>query len=148
MKRKTIKKSAEIKAAREKVWDVLLQDKYTRTWYAVFSEGAHAETDWKLGSKAVFLDNKGSGIIGRVVVNKPQELISIEYNGIVAQGVEDYESDAAKDMAGALETYRLSEKDGLIHLSVECEMPAEFFDGMSLAWDKAIGKIKEMSEAL
>ena len=33
---KTIKKSIEIKASKEKVWEVLTEDKYTRIWYADF----------------------------------------------------------------------------------------------------------------
>ena len=41
----------DINAPREKVWDVLWQDDSYRKWTSVFSEGSHAETDWKKGSK-------------------------------------------------------------------------------------------------
>jgi uncharacterized protein YndB with AHSA1/START domain len=142
----TIEKSIDINAPKERVWDVLLNDKFTRIWYSEFSEGAYAETDWKVGSKALFLDKKQCGIVGKVIANKPYEVISIEYEGIVMDGVEDYESADAKQVKGALETYHLSEKNGVTRVSIECDMGPEWFETMSLSWDKALLKIKELSE--
>ena len=54
---KTIRHSIAINARKEKVWDVLFQDKYTCIWFSQFSEGAHAETDWSIGNEAVFIDD-------------------------------------------------------------------------------------------
>ena len=143
----TIKKSIEIKSPKEKVWNVLLQDEFTRKWYALFSEGTHAETDWQVGSKAKFTDNSGSGLISRITINKPFEIISMEHEGFVAaDGKEDYESDAAKAVKGGHETYMLSGADETTQLSIECDMDAQYFDIMSSAWDKALQKIKELSE--
>jgi hypothetical protein len=45
MKKRTIKKAIAINASRQKVWDVLLLDKYTRMWYSEFSEGSRVETN-------------------------------------------------------------------------------------------------------
>ena len=146
MKSKTIKKSIDINAPKEKVWDVLLNDKYTRIWYAEFSEGSHAETDWKLGSKAVFTDGSGCGMVGRIVENKPAEVISVEYEGTIINGVEDYESEMSKAVKGTRETYKLSEKNGVTHLDISCEMGEEYFDMMSAAWDRALQKIKGFAE--
>ncbi|MBC7888409.1 MAG: SRPBCC domain-containing protein [Ferruginibacter sp.] len=147
MKHKTIKKSIEINAPKEKVWEVLLDDKFTRIWYAEFSEGSHAETDWKIGSKALFTDNSKTGIVGKIIENKPSELISIGYEGIVgADGIEDYESDKAMEVKGSYETYTLSQNDeGKTLLSISCDMAENYFDTMSLAWDKALLKIKTLS---
>jgi uncharacterized protein YndB with AHSA1/START domain len=144
---KTIKKSINISAPKEKVWDILLNDKFNRIWYAEFSEGTHAETDWKVGSKVVFKDNRQSGMIGKIIENKPDEALSIEYQGILNAGSEDYESAGAKQMKGGRETYQLSEKEGITKVSIESGMTEEYFDSMSLAWDKALQKIKELSEA-
>jgi len=150
METKIIKKSINLQAPKEKVWDVLINDKFTRIWYAEFSEGSHADTDWKVGSKVTFTDHSMSGIVGRVIANNPYEIISVEYEGLVKDGVEDYESKAAKNMKGGRETYRLSEMDGVTHLLVEGEgdMPSDFFESMSGLWDKALMKIKELSEGL
>lgn len=146
MEKQTIKKSIEINTSKEKVWDVLLNDKFTKIWYAEFSEGSHAETDWKVGSKAIFTDNSKEGLVGKVIVNKPNEVISVEYQGTVIDGKEDYESDVSKNVKGGLETYRLSEKDGVTYLSIECDMAPELFESMSLLWEKALQKVKELSE--
>lgn len=141
-----IKKSIQISAPKEKVWDVLLQDHSTRIWYAAFSEGSYAETDWQLGSKAIFKDNSNSGMVGTVVVNRPHEVISVEYTGVIENGEEIYNNEVAKAVQGGRETYRLSEKYGITQLNIECDMSEEYFDMMSAAWDQALQKIKELAE--
>lgn len=146
MKKETIRKSIEICAPKEKVWDVLFSDKFTRIWYAEFSEGSHALTDWKVGSKAIFIDNSQNGIIGKIIENKLHEAISIEYEGVVTKNVEDYQSAAALGVKGGLETYHLAENNGATHVSIECDMDETAFGFMSKAWDKAIMKIKSLSE--
>lgn len=146
MKTETIKKTIDISAPREKVWDVLLQDKFTRIWYAEFSEGTYAETDWQVGSKAVFKDHTESGMVGKVITNQPNELLSVEYQGLVADGKEDYQSAEAQQVKGGRETYRLAEKNGVTQLSIEGDMSEAYFETMSLAWNKALQKIKELSE--
>lgn len=142
----TIKKTVAVNAPKEKVWDVLLQDNFNRLWFAAFSEGTYADTDWQLGSKVKFIDNSNSGLIGEVVVNRPYEVISVEYTGVVEAGEEDYESPAAKAMQGSRETYRLTQKEGVTTLAIESDMAEEYFDMMAAAWDTALEKIKELAE--
>jgi hypothetical protein len=147
MKQTTIRKSIDVNAPKEIVWEVLLDDKFTRIWYAEFSEGSHAETDWKIGSKAVFTDNSGCGLIATVVANKPYEFLQLQYTGYMNSGIEDYHSKIAQEVKGGLETYRLSEKDGVTNLSIECSMSEQMFETMSLAWNKALLKLQELSES-
>ena len=142
----TIKKSIEISAPPEKVYEVLVNDKYLPVWYEAFSKGSRAETDWKVGSKAVFTDDGLSGLVGRIVVNDPGKEISIEYLGVLTGGKEDYESEMAKNFKGARETYRLSGQNGTTRLDVECDMGEDYADHMSAMWDKALQKIRELSE--
>lgn len=144
---KTIKKSIDINASKEKVWDVLMNDKYERIWYAEIREGAHAETDWQVGSKALFTDERKAGVVGKVISNKPHEVIAVEYQGIVVNGVEDYNSSDAKNIKGGLEKYELKEKKGVTHLSIACDMPETYYKSMSEAWDRALQKIKKLSES-
>lgn len=143
---KTIKKSIEIKAPKNKVWDVLVQDQYTKKWYSEFSEGSHAETDWKVGSKAVFTDTTGGGMVAKVVENKPGEALSLEYEGVVVKGKEDYESEEAKKYKGGHENYKLTGKDGTTQLAIESDMTEDMFESMSESWEKALQKIKVLSE--
>jgi hypothetical protein len=143
---KTIKKSIAVNAPKQKVWEVLLNDETTRIWYAEFSAGSHAETDWKIGSKALFTDNSGDGLLGKIVENKNAEILSIEYLGAVVKGQEDYDSDMAKAVKGGMEIYKLTEINGVTELTISCDMDENWFDTMSLAWDRALQKIKALSE--
>ncbi len=146
MKNQTIKKSIDINASKEKVWDVLTNDSLNRIWFNEFSEGTKADTDWQIGSKAIFTDSSGMGIIGKIAESKPGEYLSIEYLGVAANGAEDYESEEAKSVIGNFENYTLTENNGITHLDISSDMGAEYFDMMSAAWDKAVLKIKELAE--
>jgi uncharacterized protein YndB with AHSA1/START domain len=143
----TIKKTIDIRAPREKVWEVLFSDNYTRIWYAIFSEGTYAETDWQPGSKTVFRDKSGFGMVGRIVTGQPYEKLSIEFEGIITDGREDYESTGAQQVKGARETYILSRKEDCTQVSIESDMTEDYFESMSAAWEKALQKVKELSEA-
>jgi uncharacterized protein YndB with AHSA1/START domain len=147
MQTKTIKKSVHINAPGEKVWKVLTDDQLTRAWYALFSEGIYADTDWKEGSKAVFMDKTHNGLISRVTSSKPNEVLAIEYTGIVTDGSEDYNSDLANAVKGGKEIYRLSHQNGHTDLSVECDLSEQMYDEMNRTWDKAIVKIRELAES-
>ncbi|MGK4569347.1 SRPBCC domain-containing protein [Flavobacterium sp. 3HN19-14] len=148
MQLKTISKTLSIFAPREKVWEVLTNDEYNKQWYAVFSEGTRATTDWELGSKAIFTDEGGNGIVGKIIVHDAFESLAIEYEGMVRDGKEDYETQLAKDMKGCLEVYKLTVEDGVTQLDVACDMGEEYYFEMSEQWDKAMHKIKQLAEGL
>lgn len=137
----------EINAPKEKVWQVLTDNNLTTIWYSAFGEGTHAETDWKLGSKALFTDNTGSGLVSKIIVNKPFESLSVEHQGIVTNGTEDYESDIAKLIKGGLENYYLTETNGITTLSIECDMSSDYYDSMSAAWEDALKILNKLATA-
>ncbi|RYU94123.1 SRPBCC domain-containing protein [Emticicia agri] len=143
---KTIKKSIEIASTKEHVWEILIQDHHNRNWLAIFSPGSHALTDWQPGSKVVFSDDSGSGIIGRIIAHAPYELLEIEYYGMLNNHAEDFESEDAKLTNGARESYQLTSKDGQTLLAIECDMTEDSFDTMSELWEEALLKIKELAE--
>jgi uncharacterized protein YndB with AHSA1/START domain len=147
MNKKTIEKTIDIHAPKERVWQVLQADELTRLWYAIFSEGTHAETDWKQGSRVVFRDASNSGMLGRIAESRPNEFLAIEYDGMVGEdGKEDYDSAMANEMKGGRETYQLSATGDHTNLAVSCDMSEQWYEPMSAAWDKAMVKIKELSE--
>ncbi|GGK82309.1 SRPBCC domain-containing protein [Rufibacter glacialis] len=146
MEKTTIKNGIEINAPAAKVWDVLLQDHYVRQWYAAFSEGAYADTDWKLGSKVLFTDHTQNGMIGKVVEHTPHQVLSVQYEGLLVNGEEDTQSEGAQAVQGGLETYRLKETAQGTQIAVEGDMSPEYYDMMVESWDKALLKIKELAE--
>ena len=148
MQLKTINKTINVYAPKEKVWEVLINDEYNVQWYAVFSEGTHADTDWEVGSKAIFTDGNGNGIVGKIILNDPFEALAIEYEGVIRSEGEDYESHLEKDIKGSLEVYKLTVADGVTQLDIACDMGEEYYFQMSEEWDKALHKIKQIAEGL
>jgi uncharacterized protein YndB with AHSA1/START domain len=135
-----------INAPKEKVWGTLWNDSTYRSWTSVFAEGSRAETDWKKGSKVLFLDGKGSGMVSVIAENIPNEYMSIKHLGEVKDGVEDTESDKVTQWAGALENYRLKTVNGKTELTVDMDITHEYMDYFLKTWPKALDKVKEIAE--
>lgn len=146
MSKMRLNKSVLIDAPKAQIWPVLIEDNLTRQWYAAFSPGTHAITDWQPGSKALFMDNSQSGMAGVILVNEPLSEISLEYRGIITDGKEDYESDEAKQFSGYYESYKLSEEAGKTRLDIVCDISSEYLGVISEAWDHALETIRVMSE--
>jgi hypothetical protein len=138
--------NTSIDAPREKVWDVLWNDATYRQWTAPFSAGSHAVTDWKKGSKVLFLDGRGHGMVSRIEENIPNEFMSIEHLGEVKDGVEDTQSEAVKAWAGAHENYTLRDNNGKTELTVEMDITDDFAEMFNNIFPKALAKVKELSE--
>ena len=135
-----------INATPEKVWNVLWADDTYRKWTAAFQEGSYAETDWKQGSKILFLDGKGSGMVSRVAVNRPNEYMSIEHLGEVREGKEDTTSERVKAWAGSHENYTLKKVNGKTELAIDMDITPEFKDMFEKIWPVALENVKKLSE--
>lgn len=135
-----------INAPKEKVWKTLWDDATYRKWTSAFSEGSHADTDWKEGSKVLFLDGKGDGMVSRIETIRPDEFMSFRHLGEVKNGIEDTESDKVKGWAGALENYTLKEVNGTTELTVEMDMNEDFKDYFVGTFPKALEQVKILSE--
>jgi hypothetical protein len=139
----------EIDASKEKVWNTLWNHDTYRLWTSAFSEGSRAETDWKKGSKVLFLNNNNSGVVSTIVENKSTEFMSIKHLGLVKNGVEIRDSEENKLWAGAFENYSLWETQGKTVLHIEMgggDIPVEFVNYFRQTWPKALKKLKELSE--
>lgn len=135
-----------IDAPREKVWQSLWNDDTYREWTAVFAEGSRAETDWQQGSKVLFTDGNGSGMVARIAENRPNEYMGIEHLGTLKDGVEDTESEETKAWAGARENYTLKNVDGKTSLTVDMDIADEMKDYFMTTFPKALNKVKEIAE--
>ena len=80
--------SVQIQAARQKVWDTMLQDQTYRKWTKAFNEGSYYVGSWEEGADIRFLgpDPSGEGeggMVSRIKERRPPEFVSIEHLGIV-----------------------------------------------------------------
>lgn len=144
---RTIKKAIDVDAPPERVWDVLLGDATYREWTAEFMPGSYAETDWQEGSSVRFLDPSGSGLLGHIVASRRPELVEIAYDGLVADGKDDTETEHAREFSGAREIYRLTGSPTGTHLDISADMGEQYYDDMAAAWDRALAKVKALAEA-
>jgi len=144
---KLIRNSVSINAPKEKVWELLTTTEYTEDWYTEFCPGGvNNKVDWKQGGRAVFTDNTGFGMIGKIKTWKPNEALVFEFDGQIKDGKEDFDSPEAKSLKGAQERYKLTEQNGQTRLDIEADMNAEYFDMMSDAWERALQKVKVLAE--
>ena len=139
--------STTINAPQALVWRTMLDDETYRKWTSVFQEGSYAKTDWKQGSKALFLAPDGSGMVSRVAEHRPNEYLSLEHLGIVKNGVEDTTSADVKQWAGARENYTLRENAGNVTLTIELDTSDDHKKFFEETWPKALATLKDLSES-
>jgi uncharacterized protein YndB with AHSA1/START domain len=139
--------SIRIKASKEKVWNSLWEFFHYQTWTSVFTEGSTVKTDdWKEGSKVLFLDGNGSGMVSMVAANRRNEYMSFKHLGMITNGTEDTTSDAVKEWAGAMENYTLKEENGQTTLSIESDTSEEYREILEKMWPAALEKLKGLAE--
>ncbi|TCC93172.1 SRPBCC domain-containing protein [Pedobacter hiemivivus] len=143
---KKLEYSIAINASPERVWEIIVGKDTYGQWTAPFSEDSSVETDWKKGSKALFLDGKGNGMVSEIVESIPGKFLSIHHLGEVKDGVEDPTTYQGEQWGDALENYTLKEVDGKTLWLVNMDMNEEYVQYMDDAWPLALAKVKELAE--
>ena len=144
MEKKTF--NITIQATPAEVWNTLFGETTYPLWTAPFAEGSSVKTDWKEGSKALFLDGKGQGMVSMIAKSIPNEYMSIRHLGFYKDGVEDMESEEVKKWAGALENYTLKPSNESTELLIDMDISEEYKDYFNDTWPKALEKVKELAE--
>ena len=135
-----------IDSSPEKVWNVLWSDDTYPLWTAPFAEGSRAQTDWKKGSKVLFVDGNNNGMLSTIEENIPNKFMSIKHLGGVKDGVEDLNNPEFNQWAGALENYTLKSENEKTELLIDMDITEDFKEYMQSTWPKALDKVKELAE--
>jgi uncharacterized protein YndB with AHSA1/START domain len=147
----TLRYSVRINAPAHTVWTTMLDEASYREWTRAFTEGSYYEGSWDLGSEIRFLDlgedGSLSGMIGKIVENRPDEFVCIEYSGQIVDGADDTTSEAARQLAGNREAYAFSESAGVTTVAVECDSDDETAAFLDEAWPKALERLKDLVAA-
>jgi L-rhamnose mutarotase len=141
--------SIVLNAAKEKVWNTMLNKDTYRNWAEAFGPCSHYKGDWSQGSKMLFLapgENGEMGMVSRIKENKLYEFISIEHLGFVQDGKEDTTSEAVQSWAGALENYTFKGTDGGTEILVDMDSNEEYAEMFKGMWPNALQKLKELAE--
>ena len=138
---KTLKFSIEIDAPKTKVWEALWNDESYRKWTSAFSNSSHAVSDWQEGSKIQFIDGNQDGLWAIIEKKTPNEQMTFKYLGEMKEGKE-----IVNEWAGAMEDYRISEKNGKTELNVSMDTKEEYVGFFEDTFTKALEIIKDLSE--
>ena len=79
-------------------------------------------------------------------MRRPNELMSFKHLGVIKNGVEDYDSEAPKQWAGAHENYTLKIVDGKTELVVDLDVTEQDKAYFLNTWPPALDKVKELAE--
>jgi hypothetical protein len=140
-----------INSSREKVWNTMLSEVTYPEWTTAFNPGSYFKGSWEEGSKILFLgpnpDGGGEGgMVGRIKENRKHEFISIQYLGIISNGVEDTTSEEAIKWSPLCENYTFVEKDGGIEVLVDMDTLDEYKTMFEEMWPKGLQLLKELAE--
>jgi hypothetical protein len=139
--------TTDIKAPKEKVWDILWQDQTYRKWTSVFTPTSYYITDWKEGGKIQFLSGEGSGMYSIIEKMNRPDFMSFKHIGEMKEGKELPIDEKTKQWSGSHENYTLEESNGVTRLTAEIDMPEEHAVYFEDAFPKALRIVKELSEA-
>jgi uncharacterized protein YndB with AHSA1/START domain len=143
---KTINKEIEIKATKEKVWEVLTRQPFLNVWLSAFMEGSVVKGEIKDGAQIIYSDGSSNGVAGKVTEYKPAQELKIEIFAEITNGEPDINNPASRKWEGSYDHYQLAETDGITTLSVETSFPAEFYSDFAPGWEKMLEKVKELAE--
>lgn len=132
----------EINASAEQVWKILLGTETYPKWTAAFAENSSVETDWQKGSKAIFGDGSGNGMVAMIEENIPNKYLSIKHIGEIKDGKENLDV----DWGPVFENYTLEEQGGKTALLIDLNITAEWKDYFEKTWPKALAIVKELAE--
>lgn len=137
----SIRTTTQVKAGKEKIWDILTDPQYTKQWASAFSPGTYVETDWQEGSEVVWKDATGDvGAKGIVTTHVPNSQLIVSFY----DDVNAWKGDPLGEYA---ERYSVSEKDGVTTLNFEAgPLPLKYVKSHSVLWDKAIKIIEELAQ--
>ena len=128
---------------------MLDEDTY-REWTTAFGGESSYEGGWATGDAIRFVgvdeDGSSMGMIGFIDVSRPEEFVSIEYTGMVINGVDDFSSDAAKSVVGTHENYTFTENGGRTTVHIDIDVDDDWETSFSEMWPVALEKLKTIAE--
>lgn len=136
-----------IDAPKQKIWDVLWNEKTYSEWTKFFSPGSVMKSDWKVGGKTYFLNPEGEGMVSTIDSIEPPDQIIFKHLGMIdKEGNEDIHSKEVMEWSGCFEKYILIDFDGKTKLHTEVQVEKEWQDHINTGFIKGLEVVKDLAE--
>lgn len=139
---KRLEFSVEIKASKEKVWDILWNDESYRVWTASFIPGSYYEGEIIQGNNIRFLSPGQHGLFAVVEKVIPFQSMHFMHFGLVLDGV----SQDKTFQDDSIEYYDLLEIESGTKLTVKINTEDEYITYFSNSFPKALNVVKQLAE--
>lgn len=136
-----------INAAKQKVWDTMLEPATYKQWVKASWPESYYEGKWAQGENLRFIAPGQGGTLATLVEHKPYEFSLAKHIAVInVDGTEDRESDIARGWIGTTESYTFTEKNGTTELQVDINTRPEWEQMFANGWPKALAALKEICE--
>ncbi|KAA0128247.1 SRPBCC domain-containing protein [Chryseobacterium sp. SN22] len=137
-----------IDAPKQKVWDVLWNEKTYSQWTQFFNPGNVMKSDWEVGGKTYFVNAEGAGMVSTIdSLEEPDQIIFKHLGMVDKDGNEDAESMEVKQWSGCFEKYILIDYDGKTKLHTEVQTEKEWEDDLNTGFTKGLEIVKNLAES-
>ena len=141
---KEMKFTTDIRASRQKVWDVLWHDDTFREWAGIIDPGTYMVGDLEVGSEIQFISSEnGYGVTSLVEDLVHGELLVLNHR---ADTQNTGASEREKEWTGGTEVYSLAQSGDITTLVVAIDVPVDMEDYFSVNYPKAVERIKQLAQ--
>jgi uncharacterized protein YndB with AHSA1/START domain len=143
---KQIEFNIEINTTPSKVWKALWENENYKKWTTVFCEGSYAESDWKEGSKILFLIPSGDGMYSKIETLIPNHKMYFVHLGEMKNFEEQPQTEITQEWSGARENYTLLEQNNFTLLNVTMDIVESHLEYFQTSFPKALEMVKKIAE--
>ena len=139
--------SISIACDKQKVWDTMLQPDTYKEWVAASWPDSFYKGHWAENENIRFISEDGSGTLAHIEALVPYTFVSAKHIALLnAGGVEDRESEFAKNWIGITESYTFNSAGESTELTINIETRDEWKKMFTDGWPNALSKLKAMCE--
>lgn len=136
--------SIQVFASKERVWQILWNDRTFRDWASIIDEGTYMKGAIEEGNEVQFISSvNGYGVTSLVEKLDPNQFVLFRH---AADTKESGLKERKKEWTGGAESYSLNETNGVTTLTVEIEVPQEQEGTFAVRLPKALERIKILAE--
>jgi phage-related protein len=136
-----------IAADKHKVWDTMLHPDTYKEWVAASWPDSFYKGHWAENENISFISEDGSGTLAHIETFVPYKYILAKHIAVLnAGGVEDTESEFAKNWIGISESYTFDSTGEGTELTINIETREEWKKMFNDGWPGALAKLKAICE--